>query len=88
MSQITLRGFDQELEQQIRQLAEQEHTSLNKAALKLVRRGANLERGAGAGTEVIGNQLNNFIGSWDNDQSRDFDQAVAVFQTVDAELWQ
>ncbi|WP_232210364.1 hypothetical protein [Nitrococcus mobilis] len=44
MNQLTFRGLDKELERRIRQLAEQEHISMNKAALKLMRRGSGLDR--------------------------------------------
>ena len=42
MSQITLRGLEPELEAAVRRLAVQEGVSLNKAALKLIRKGAGL----------------------------------------------
>ena len=38
MQQLSLRGFDKELERRIRQLARTEGISLNKAALKLFRK--------------------------------------------------
>ena len=40
MKQLTVRGFDDELAEAIRQLARRDGTSLNQAALKLLRRGA------------------------------------------------
>lgn len=86
MNQLTLRGFDKELEQRIRQLAEQEHISLNKAALQLMRRGSGLDRSATS--NVIGNGLDDFIGSWSAAQAADFDEAVAVFEGIDPEQWQ
>lgn len=53
MNQLTLRGLDKELERRIREFAEQEHIFLNKAALKLMRRGAGLNHAA-ADPGVIG----------------------------------
>ena len=38
VQQLSLRGFDEELERRIRQLARREKISLNKAALMLMRR--------------------------------------------------
>lgn len=87
MNQLTLRGLDKELERRIRQLAEQEHISLNKAALKLMHRGSGLDR-ATPESNVIGNRLDDFIGSWSAAEAADFDEAVAVFEEIDAEQWQ
>ena len=39
MKQLTIRGFDEDLERAIRQLARRDGISLNRAALKLLRRG-------------------------------------------------
>lgn len=87
MSQLTLRGFDKELERCVRQLAEQEHMSLNKAALHLMRRGSGLDRET-PDSNVIGDRLDDFIGSWSAAQAADFDDAVAVFEEIDTEQWQ
>ena len=50
MKQLTVRGFDDELAEAIRQLARRDGTSLNQAALKLLRRGADLSDGQGDGS--------------------------------------
>ena len=42
MNQLTVRGFDDELAERIRRLAKREGTSLNQAALKLLRKGPGL----------------------------------------------
>ena len=42
MNQLTVRGFDDELAERIRRLAKRDGTSLNQAALKLLRKGAGL----------------------------------------------
>ena len=52
MKQLTVRGFDDDLERAIRQLARRERISLNQAALKLLRRGAGLPDGQGATAET------------------------------------
>ncbi|MDN5850399.1 MAG: hypothetical protein L0H63_12320 [Nitrococcus sp.] len=87
MNQLTLRGLDKELEGCIRQLAEHEHISMNKAALKLMRRGSALDR-AGPDSNMIGDRLDDFIGSWNAADAADFDNAVAVFGEIDPEQWQ
>lgn len=87
MNQLTLRGLEKELERRIRQLAEQEHISMNKAALKLMRRGSGLDHAA-PDSNMIGDRLDDFIGSWSAEEAADFDNAVAVFEEIDAEQWQ
>lgn len=87
MTQLTVRGFDKHLAQRIRQIARHENISLNKAALKLMRRGAGLHNG-GPRTDAIGDRLDGFIGSWSKTQAEEFERATTVFETIDAEQWQ
>ena len=56
MQQLTIRGFDKELVSRIRRLADREGISLNKAVLKLLRRGAGLGEGQG-GADTVGATL-------------------------------
>lgn len=86
MGQLTLRGMDKDVERRVRQLAARQHTSMNKAALGLLRHGAGL--GVTQPQEaVIGNALDDFIGSWSTARAREFDAAVAVFEKIDHEQW-
>lgn len=47
MRQLTLRGVDDELHERLLRLAQEEGISLNQAALKLLRKAAELENGVG-----------------------------------------
>ena len=69
MKQLTVRGFDGDLAEAIRQLARRDGTSLNQAALKLLRRGAGLPDGQGDGRN-IGSALDDLFGSWSQDEGR------------------
>jgi hypothetical protein len=63
-TQLTLRGFDGDLEKAIRTLAKQEGISLNLAALMLLRRGAGLERGkSNVNPNAIGASYDDLIGT-------------------------
>ena len=62
MNQLTVRGFDDELIAKLRGLADQEGTSLNQAALKLLRRGAGLLE-AEENTNRIGSSLDDLFGT-------------------------
>ncbi|WP_420636072.1 hypothetical protein [Candidatus Palauibacter sp.] len=50
MKQLTVRGLGDDLTSAIRRLANRDGTSLNRAAVKLLRRGAGLEDGQAADT--------------------------------------
>ena len=86
MNQITVRGFDDALEGSIRRLADHEGISLNKAALKLLRKGAGLAD-EGEKTDKIGNSLDHFIGSWTSEQADELDAALQDFEVIDESAW-
>ncbi|MBK7578836.1 MAG: hypothetical protein IPI67_01405 [Myxococcales bacterium] len=86
LNQLTLRGLDPRLERAIRQLAKREKISLNKAALRL------LEKGAGVGTPDtsarIGRSLDHLIGTWTEAQAEELLESIQACEQVDAELWE
>ena len=86
MKQLTVRGFDEDLKRAIRQLAQREGTSLNRAALRLLRRGAGLPDGQGDG-KTIGSALDDLFGSWSEREAEEFNEALEVFETVDEAAW-
>lgn len=94
MKQLTLRGFDEELERRLERLARDRSISLNRAALLLMRRGAGLapladhsgDRSAGA--RAIGSALDRFVGVWTEDEEREFLRSIDHLDRVDPELWE
>ena len=86
MKQLTVRGFDEELAETIRRIAERDDISLNKAALKLLRKGAGLSQDAGR-TDTVGSSLDHLIGSWSRDEAAEFDAALEDFETIDESIW-
>lgn len=86
MKQLTVRGFDDELRSAIQGLAQREGISLNKAALRLLRKGAGLDDD-GAGRPRIGDSLDHFFGSWTQDQADELDDALKEFDRIDEEMW-
>lgn len=83
MTQLTLRGFDADLERALRRLARQEGISLNQAALKLLR------KGAGVGTDasgVIGAALDPFVGSVSDDDTEAAADALRWADEADLKL--
>jgi CHASE3 domain sensor protein len=85
MSQLTLRGFDPQLEKSLRELAARDNSSLNKAALKLMRRGAGLDAVASSGPG-IGDQLRQFSGGLSKDEADAIDQAISESRQSDVDL--
>lgn len=87
MNQLTVRGFDPELERRLRDLARRRGISLSRAALLLMRRGAGMERSEPESSGV-GNSLDEWIGDWSEEEEQQFLATVAVFEQIDEELWQ
>lgn len=85
MKQLTIRGIDDSLEQSLRALAQRQGTSLNRAALQLLRRGAGLDESQEAPT--VGRSLDAFIGTWSSEQAEEMETALAVFEQIDEALW-
>ena len=86
MKQLTLRGFDDELEAKLRELAAKEQISLNKAALKLLREAAGLAPDDSRHNQ-IGSALDDFIGSWSEVEEHDFNEQIQIFEEIDSDLW-
>ena len=86
MKQLTVRGFDRQLEQRLRQLSRREGISLNQAALRLMRRGAGLEEPVGSST-AVGDTLDHLIGTWSDAEADAFDRAIQDFEVIDEDLW-
>jgi hypothetical protein len=87
MNQLTIRGFDKALARHLRKLARDEGISLNKAALRLLRRGAGLEEPT-AGPDIVGTSLDHLIGTWTDEQADELASAVEDFEVIDEALWQ
>ena len=87
MNQLTVRGFDDELAERIQRLAKRDGTSLNQAAVKLLRKGAGLADPA-QGPDTVGSSLDRLIGSWSDDEAAELDAALEEFEVVDEAAWQ
>lgn len=87
MNQLTIRGFDDELARRIRQLADQEGISLNRAVLRLLRRGAGLAPGK-PGADIVGSSLDHLIGTWTDEEARKMDDAIQDLSQIDRGMWE
>ena len=86
MKQLSLRGFDSELEKLIRQLARREGISLNRAVLLLARKGAGLEN-AGKSANVVGDSLDHLIGKWSAEEADKLLKSIKPLEKIDRSLW-
>ena len=84
-SQLTLRGLDPRLQREIRDLARREKISLNKAAVRLLEKGAGL--GSSEASDRIGHSLDHFIGTWTHDEAEELLESIQSCEQIDAELW-
>ena len=86
IAQLTIRGLDKPLAEKIRSLAQVEGLSLNQAVLKLLRRGAGLDVEKPK-KNVIGDSLDWFIGSATEEETRELEESLKIFDTIDEEQW-
>ena len=81
MKQLTVRGLGDGLARAIRRLATRDGTSLNRAAVKLMRRGAGLAEGQDA--DVVGSSLDHLIGTWSGAEADETDGALRHSEVLD-----
>ena len=86
MNQLTIRGFDEQLERRLRELAEEQRISLNRAALALMRRGAGLSEER-ASSDQVGSSLDKFVGVWTEVDEAELLRAIEPFEEIDPEIW-
>lgn len=91
MNQLTIRGFDDHVARRLKELARERDVSLNKAAVILLRRGADAEEPTaldqGQDQGKIGDSLDSFAGVWTEEEEREFLDALAPLEQIDEELW-
>ena len=86
MNQLTIRGFDDELARRIRQIANREGISLNRAVLKLLRRGAGLGERKG-GSDTVGSSLDHLIGTWTHQEAVEMERGLEDLSYIDDAMW-
>lgn len=86
MNQLTIRGFDDELASRIRELAHREGISLNRAVLRLLRRGAGLGDG-NRNVDTVGSSLDHLIGTWTEGEATEMGRVLEELSRVDEAKW-
>lgn len=86
MKQLTVRGFDKNLERRLREVAKARGVSLNQAALILLREGAGLQAPQRRAS-MVGDSLDHLIGAWSEAEESEFLRAISGLEEIDASLW-
>ena len=82
MSQITLRQIPDNLERQLRILAQQHKTSLNKTIIFLLQQALGLSENSRKARD-----LSDLKGTWDSAQAAEFEENTKIFERIDREIW-
>jgi hypothetical protein len=86
--QVTIRGIDPDLAQILKRLSREEGISLNKAALRLLARGAGLDREpARKRKRTIGHDLDHLFGTWTDSETEAFLDAIGSCGQIDEGFW-
>lgn len=86
MKQLTISGFDAELADRIRRLADQECISLNQAVLRLLRIGAGLGPRMQS-AKTVGASLDHLIGTWTDKEADEMQNALQDWERIDEAMW-
>jgi hypothetical protein len=83
---ITLRGIDQELETALQAKSKEFSTnSLNSTILRVLNESLGLSKRRYG---KVHHDLDHLAGTWTDADLEEFEEATAVFEQIDAELWQ
>lgn len=82
--QLTLRGLSSELEEYLQKLAAEENISLNKAALKVLAKGAGLTESK---KNIIGQDLDYLFGTWKASEAETFLESIKSCEQIDKDFW-
>jgi hypothetical protein len=82
MNQYTLRQIPENIYNQLRILAQNEHISINKAILLLIKKALGIENDTGKRRD-----LSDLAGAWDDKQREEFEDAAKPFEEIDPEVW-
>ena len=81
MKAITLRGIDDATYEAARKLSEETHTSINKLIIHLLR------EKVGVNPAKVNRDFDDFFGSWNEKQYKDFMKSTQSLRKIDKELW-
>lgn len=84
MAQITLRGMEQEVEQEIRRLARERGLSLSRTVLDIVCEYTGLKKGK---KRPAAHSLKKLAGGWTEKDAAEFLESIRSCEQIDEEVW-
>ena len=84
MAQITLRGMDPKLEQEIRRIAQKSGKSLNRVILEMIYRHTGFKKEE---KTHIAESLKKLAGGWSEKDALEFMESIQSFERIDDEMW-
>jgi hypothetical protein len=85
MKQLSLRGFDPELEKVLCEIARSQGISLNRAAIGLMRKGAGITENKK--NDCVGASLDHLIGRWSKEEADAFLESIQSTEQIDRAFW-
>ena len=85
MTQITLRGLDPEIEQEIRKIAKKNGISLNRVIMEMIYRQTGFNN---KGKRPPGDSLKKLAGGWSKKDEFDFLESIKSCEQIDEDMWQ
>ncbi|MDD5284802.1 MAG: hypothetical protein PHD54_03000 [Desulfuromonadaceae bacterium] len=84
MTTMTLRGIDDTISGALKEKARREDTSVNTVMLRILKEGLGIEKKK---RNVVYDDLDHLAGTWSAADAAEFEQATAVFEKVDEDMW-
>jgi hypothetical protein len=81
MAQITLRGLDPMIEQEIRKIARKSGKSLNRVVQDMI------SRSAGSDKNPAAYSLRKLAGGWTEEDAMEFFESIKSCEQIDEEMW-
>lgn len=84
MTTMTLRGIDDTISGALKEKARREDTSVNTVVLRIIKEGLGFEKKK---RNIVYDDLDHLAGTWSAGDAAEFQQATAVFEKVDEDMW-
>ena len=83
MSQISIRGIDPKIEEEIRKQAREKGKSLNRVILDMLQSNTEKKKKPKSGC----NSLKQLAGGWNDEDAEQFMESMNVFEQIDEKMW-
>ncbi|MBW2643826.1 MAG: hypothetical protein JRC89_10770 [Deltaproteobacteria bacterium] len=84
MAQITLRGMEPEMEQEIRRIAQKNGKSLNRVILDMIYQHTGFKKKE---KKSLSDSLRKLAGSWSEKDASEFLDSIKSCEQIDEEMW-